>query len=35
MYKGTPTKDLSVETAGQEGVAWYILSDERDKPTTK
>ena len=37
-YKGIPirlTTNLSAETASQKGVAGYIESDEREKPTTK
>ena len=39
MYKGTPIR-LSADFfrrnfAGQKGVAQYIQSDERKKPTTK
>ena len=37
-YKEIPitlSADFSAETAGQKGVAQYISSDEREKPTVK
>ena len=38
IYKGTPIRliaDFGRNSAGQKGVAQYILSDEREKSTTK